>query len=556
MFRQSQRRLWIFVILASLSLVLLLNGTLHAQGNSIEIISVSNTIGAGNAESDYPSISADGQFVVFASTASNLVPGDTNICDFHNCVDIFLRDRFAGTTTRISISNAGQQANGDSYTPSISANGRYVVFTSNANNLIPGDAGGGTFLYDRQTGLISRVSVAIFSVTGNGTAPSVSDDGRYVVFASSRDDLVPGDTCDTSNMFAGCNDVFLFDRQTQQTSLVSVSSAGIQGDLDSYDPSITADGRYVTFTSQASNLVSNDNNTNCLPSPLSCPDIFLRDLQTGQTTLVSVSSGGTQGNYESSVASISLNGDFIVFNSTASNLISGDTGIFPDIFLRDLQQGKTTRVNVSSSDAQANDGNQNDYTSFGWAGHPSISADGRFVVFHSIATNLVANDTNNQRDIFVHDNQTHETVRVNVSVSGVQTDADSDFEMISADGHYIMFRSAADNLVPGYENGGKRDIFVVSNPLWTAVDAPIINYSTSPDTTLTWTRIAWAVAYQIQLDTDQNFSNPTDYFPGTQLYQTIDSFAVGTYYWRVRAQNANGKWGAWSTTQSFTIAAP
>jgi Periplasmic component of the Tol biopolymer transport system len=328
------------------------------------------------------SISADGRYVAFVSAATNLVSGDTN-----NFQDIFVHDRQTGQTTRVSVASDGTQANGHSYAPSISADGRYVAFASLASNLVSGDTNGAwdVFVHDRQTGETTRVSVASDGTQAIGfffgSSPSISADGRYVAFDSWATNLVSGDTNDKP-------DVFVHDRQTGQTTRVSVSSDGTQANNGANYPSISADGRYVAFESSSTNLVSGDTN--------SVTDIFVHDRQTGQTTRVSVSSDGTQANggpgWSGKNSSISADGRYVAFHSYADNLVSGDTNSATDIFVHDRQTGVTTRVSIASDGTQAN----------GFSSSPSISADGRYVAFMSGATNLVSGDTNNARDVFVH----------------------------------------------------------------------------------------------------------------------------------------------------------
>jgi len=180
------------------------------------------------------------------------------------------------------------------------------------------------------------------------------------------------------------------------TTRVSVDSSGIQGDIYSFVPSISADGRYVAFESFATNLVAGDNNGYL--------DIFVRDRQTGQTTRVSVDNSGNQGNGHSSAPSISADGRNVAFQSDATNLVAGDTNGVYDIFVHDRQTGRTTRVSVNSSGIQGN----------AYSDQPSISADGRHVAFESLATNLAAGETNGATDVFVHDRQTGQTTRVSV----------------------------------------------------------------------------------------------------------------------------------------------
>ena len=208
--------------------------------------------------------------VAFVSKATNLVAGDSN-----NVADIFIHDGQTGATTRVSVSSAGDQANGASSDPAISTDGRYVAFVSAATNLVAGDTNGvrDVFVYDRQTGATMRVSVGAGGNQANAasSAPSVSADGRYVAFASLASNLVPGDTNSAS-------DVFVRDRQTGVTTRASVNDSGLQGNNSSWEPSLSADGRYVAFTSQADNLITDDTDGTA--------DVFVVDRQTAQITRV------------------------------------------------------------------------------------------------------------------------------------------------------------------------------------------------------------------------------------------------------------------------------
>jgi Tol biopolymer transport system component len=286
------------------------------------------------------------------------------------------------------------------------------------------------------SGTTTRVSVASDGTQANGDSDdlSISADGRYVAFRSWADNLVSGDT-------NSADDIFVHDRQTGQTSRVSVASDGTQANGDSDDLSISADGRYVAFRSWADNLVSGDTNGEF--------DVFVHDRQTGQTSRVSVASDGTQGNSHSWAPSVSADGRYVAFNSWANNLVSGDSNGRVDIFVHDRQTGQTNRVSVASDGTQAN----------GDSVWPSISADGRYVAFHAWANNLVSGDTNGWYDIFVHDRQTGQTSRVSVASDGTQGNDDSWSPSISADGHYVAFRSRANNLVSGDTNG-RYDVFV------------------------------------------------------------------------------------------------
>jgi hypothetical protein len=230
-----------------------------------------------------------------------------------------------------------------------------------------------------------------------------------------------------------------------QTVRASVSSAGTEGNRPQNPsvsrPALSGDGRFVAFQSVASNLVSGDTNDR--------EDVFVRDRATGQTTRVSVSSTGTEGNDFSGGPTISQDGRIVAFTSNASNLVDGDTNNAFDAFVYDRQTGQTTRVSVSSTGAQ---GNGDSFAS-------GSSADGRFVAFTSMASNLVSGDTNAHRDVFVHDRETGQTTRVSVSSSGVQGDSDSFAGIASADGRFVAFFSTASNLVPDDTNG-TTDVFV------------------------------------------------------------------------------------------------
>jgi hypothetical protein len=389
----------------------------------------------GNNGSYYPSISSDGRFVAFDSSASSLVWGDTN-----NAYDIFVHDRQTGQTTRVSVDSLGVQGNSDSFLPSISSDGRFVTFNSPASNLVPGDTNGywDVFVHDRQAGQTTRVSVDSGGLQGNlhsySWRPSISSDGRFVAFICEASNLVPGDTNDDG-------DIFVHDRQTSQTTRVSVDSLGVQGNADSAFAAISSDGRFVALSSEASNLVQGDTNN--------VTDIFVHDRQTGQTTRVSVDSGGVQGNRSSDPPSISSDGRFVAFSSNASNLVPGDTNNRHDAFVHNLQTDQTTLVSVDSGGVQGSD-----HSYF-----PSISSDGRFVAFESNASNLVPGDTNAWPDIFFHDQQTGQTTRVNVDSGGLQGNSTSERASISSEGRFVAFFSFASNLVPGDTNGAS-DIFV------------------------------------------------------------------------------------------------
>jgi Tol biopolymer transport system component len=387
----------------------------------------------GNGASYDPAISADGRYVAFESLASDLVAGDTG-----GTRDIFVRDRNTGTNYRVSLDSAGVEGNDGSWGASLSDDGRYVAFHSFATNLVAGDTNGkqDVFVRDRTTGTTRRVSVS--SAGGEGDNPSYSSslsaDGRYVAFASDATNLVAGDT-------NAREDIFVRDRHTGTTYRVSVSSTGAEADGYSYSPSISDDGMYVVFESDATNLVAGDTNA--------ARDVFVRDRAHGTTYRVSRDSAGAEGNGVSENAKISADGRYVAFHSSATNLVAGDTNAVRDVFVRDRTTGTTTRASKDSAGAEGDDQSL----------VPSLSADGRYVTFYAAASNLVAGDTNGKYDVFVRDRTTGTTTRASKDSAGAEGNGDSSLPGISNDGRYVVFASLATNLVAGDTNGVK-DIFV------------------------------------------------------------------------------------------------
>jgi Tol biopolymer transport system component len=405
----------------------------------IERVSVSNDGTQGNADAIAPSISADGRFVAFSSEADNLVEGDTN-----EEADIFVHDRKTGETSRVSVSSDGMQGNDRSGPgPSISADGHYVAFKSLADNLVAGDTNGfqDIFVHDRVTGETTRVSVASDGTQADNSSAftalmckysglSISADGRYVTFNSAANNLVEGDTNEGSG-------IFVHDRVTGETTRIPVDNCSLPPGTDmSFSPSISADGRYVAFESWCQY------------------DVFLHDRVTGETIRVSVTNDGEYGNSRSAWPSISADGRYVVFISEADNLVEGDTNGAQDIFVYDRVTRKTIRISVSSDGTEGN---------IGIAPGPSISADGRYVVFTSWPSNVVDSNYNGVADIFVHDMKTGLTQLVSIARVGAQGCGYSYMSSMSPDGRYLAFASNATNLVEGDTNGFT-DIFVID--LW------------------------------------------------------------------------------------------
>lgn len=379
-------------------------------------------------------ISADGRFVVFMSEASNLVSGDTN-----RVADTFVRDLSTGTVERVSLSSRSEQGNAGSYSASISRDGRFVAFRSQASNLVDGDTNGvaDIFVRDRSSGGTTiRASLAEDGVQANGDSDSasISGDGRFVVFRSMASNLIPGDT----NRLA---DIFVRDLHTETTERISISSSGTQSNGDNRNPQIATNGRRIVFASPASSLVEGDTNRTW--------DVFAHDLSTGRTERVSVSSAGAQGRGTSAIPAISGDGRVVAFVSDAPNLVPGDTNRVRDAFVRDLDRGMTERVSIPSGGGQANRRTLS----------AALSGDGRFVAISSDASNLVTDDGNRRRDIFVVDRSSGVVTLVSVASDGTAADADSGGPSISADGRFVAFQSFAGSLAAGDENE-VRDVFV------------------------------------------------------------------------------------------------
>ena len=389
------------------------------------------SLDSGGAQADGAStrtrLAGTGGAVAFESLATNLVLGDTN-----GVSDVFLRDRWSRRTLRVSVSGVGNQADGASTGPAPNGDVSRVAFTSAATNLVPGDTNGvdDVFLRDLAGGATVRLSTDSGGNQANGASGQahLSSDGNLAAFASDATNLVAGDT-------NGVADVFVKNRVTGLVERASVDSGGLEANGPSSEPCLSADGRYVAFSSLATNLVPGDTN--------GVADIFLRDLSTGTTTRVSVDSAGLQADGASLRPSLSGTGAFVAFDSAATNLVAGDTNGVRDVFLRAVETGTTTRLSVDSAGAQAD----------GDSLAPSLNLPGTAIAFHSVATNLVAGDTNGVADVFLKLPGTGATSRLSVSVSGLQADGPSTFASLSDSGFSAAFQSLATNLVPADTNG-------------------------------------------------------------------------------------------------------
>jgi hypothetical protein len=338
-------------------------------------------------------------------------------------------------TTRESVSSTGVPAAGSVQSGSLSANGRYVVFSSTATNLL-GLAGMQVYRHDRVTGATVLVSVAKtgFVSTSGGFAPSVSADGRFVSFASAGSDFVDGDT-------NGQLDVFLRDMNNGTTAMVSASQTGAPADLGvvvynvAGKREISDDGRYVAFASSATNLVPTPNNGKS--------QVYVKDMATGLVTRASVDGSNVAGNDASSAAALSGNGRVVAFLSLAANFSSLATSHTTQLFVRDLDAGSTTLESVTTAGApvvsQA-------------VSAPALSFDGHYVVFESRAQLEPRDRDIGTYDVFLRDRSLHTTVLASLSPNAF-AGADSRAPSISADGRWVGFQSLDNMLVPGDANG-------------------------------------------------------------------------------------------------------
>lgn len=473
---------------------------------AMERASVSNTQAQANGNSYLVASSPDGRYVVFDSMASNLVPGDNN-----RQRDVFIRDRSLGTIERVSVGHAGIESpylsripsvsddgryvsfetfgpllpgssvhvfqvyrrdrvngvtelvsasssgvagNSLSSRSSLSADGRYVLFYSRANNLVAGDNNGvqDVFLKDMQTGALETISLAPSGVRGNGDSfeAAMSSDARFISFTSMATNL-------TGSTVARQRHVYLRDRQTSTTRLLSKSSTGSLANQPVFSPALSDDGRYIVFYSKASNLTSGTSGSKV--------QVFLHDVENSTTVLLSRNAAGSEGTDFSYSPSISADGRFVAFTSFASNLVSGDSNGVSDVLLLDRQNNETTIISQSESGQLGNGA---------VIGVPALSRSGNSVAFSTYADNLIESDTNNVADIFVHDRVTNAIPVANAGIdqqlqcSGVQTPVSLDGRASTdADGDALNY---AWSLPGGQQNGA-----VITVPLAVGAHTATLN---------------------------------------------------------------------------------
>jgi Tol biopolymer transport system component len=397
---------------------------------ALERVSVDSAGLEGNGASSAAAISADGRLVAFSSEATNLVPGDAN-----GERDVFVHDRATGATARVSVASGGGELAGFSGMAAISGDGARVAFVTTASQLSPS----GVFavaVHDRTTG---ETGVASLREGGepspwDAAHPALSADGRLLAFSAADPLLVPGD----GNW---AEDVFVRDLATGALSLESLRADGASPQGACAEPSLSRDGRLLAFASSAADLVEGDANGTF--------DVFVRDRATGAVTRVSVGASGEEGNGASRTPRLSADGRLVAFQSEASNLVPGDGNGTWDVFVRDLVAGTTVLVSARPDGAAGG----------GASTRPSVADDGRLVAFQSAAPDLVPGDANGAADAFVRDLASGVTARASVDALGAEVAGEATSPALAGDGSAVAFASDAAALVPGDANGA-RDVFV------------------------------------------------------------------------------------------------
>jgi len=541
-----------------------------------------------DAEFNYPaSLSGNGRFVVFQSPAKNLTtPAQVNDFD-----DIFVRDTKTGVTELISISTSGGEANENSKHPAISDDGRYVAFVSDATDLVSADSNGAEadiFVHDRKTKktVIASITKDKLPSDNDSDYPAISSDGRYVAFASFSDLAAEGN---------GKPDVFVHDLKTRQTQLASVTSTGAVGNGIPYSQqssAISADGRYVAFVSEYDYTPETSGGFS---------QVYLRDMKANTTVGVSLAPDGSMGNYDSNFPAISADGRFVAFTSQATNLIDDPSDTDDqDVFVRDMKTGITRRASENSLGVKANQSSVS----------PDISGDGTVVAFESLADNLLESgvDGNGFIDVFVACNPViaatlkspadGKTLAPGVDkvkltwlpLTSINKKLIGRYQIqVSDDGHFtniikdvvtrktnlqvkgllpnqtyhwrvrmLLKDGTPCSWAPGGDDGNE---FLTSLTKAPKLVKPKNNsLEKKASIVFTWARPKGApstTAYVLQYDDDPAFGSPEETLNVARTKYTLATLPTNatpvTYYWRVKATNADGSkdYSDWSAARKF-----
>lgn len=415
-----------------LAVITLIGGLAQACGaQTTTLISVTNGNVQGNGDSYFTGVSGDGRYVAFSSFADNLITGGTN-----GWLQVLRHDANDGSIIDTSLDINGDEAIIYSWFPTISADGNRVGFTSNSYNLVTlgSDFTFQAYVRDVSSGVTLLASSDSTGIPGNDESyfSAISGNGRYMAFASFSDNLVPNDN-------NGVDDVFRKDLQTGAIIRVSVGPSGVQGNGSSGAPQISNDGRYVIFSSDATSLVANDTNGKT--------DIFVRDCVSGVTERLSVSSSGVQSNGGSDWPSISWDGRYAAFESIATNLVTPNTAAGrSNVYIRDRVTGSTVIESVSTAGVYGNAGSSG----------AVISGNGKYICFNSDATNLTTDTLHSQTNVFVRKLATGQTSLVSKSTTGIAGNGNSDWSTISGDGRVISYASYSTNLISAGTDGTRQ----------------------------------------------------------------------------------------------------
>jgi hypothetical protein len=407
--------------------------SLVVKPRATALVSKRNGGAAQDGAAYEPSISGDGRFVAYASTSTSLTPGDTN-----KSSDVFVADTRNGRTTLVSRTSSGRVGNGPSTDPSLSANGRFVTFTSRATDLVAKDANKASdvFRFDRTTNAVVRVSARSNSTSEQS---SVSGDGRFVAYASLATTLTV-----ENQISAGQWRVYLTDVASGTTTMVSRDRFDKPSNGQSHVPSISANGRYVAYSSGSANLVDGDLNGRY--------DVFVHDRLTTIDRLVS-RTPGQESDGDSRYPSINADGRFVAYTTAATNLVAGDVNGRDDVVRTDLETSTTIRVTRTTSGATPSADSR----------APAISGDGNTVAYETKAAGIVKNDTNRVDDVFAFTASTGRTRLVSANLTGGAGNRASFAPTLAHNGAVAAFTSPATDLV-ARSTGPSFDVFVRRRP--------------------------------------------------------------------------------------------